>query len=166
LSQERFKELVRTHGPLVMNVALRVLGNATSAQDVHQEVFLAIWKRWDRLDVQTIHWSSYLYRTTVRKTIELARKDRKSSAEPLTSEPPGANHSVDGNLRVVELQEKLTQRMAQLPQRQAEIFVLSRLEGLSHQEIAEILNISPASSRVHLHRAMKRLADELKEFLY
>ena len=164
MSKERFKQLVNTHGRLVMNVALRVLGDSTSAQDVHQEVFLAIWRRWDRLDAQTISWSSYLYRTTVRKAIELARRDRKFSAEPLTCEPTGSNVSADGNLRVAELQAKLTQRIAKLPQRQAEIFILSRLEGLSHQEISEILNISPESARVYLHRAMKRLADELQEF--
>ena len=166
LSKERFKQLVQTHGRLVLNVALRVLGDATLAQDVHQEVFLAIWRRWERFDAGTINWSSYLYRTTVRKAIELARRDRKSSAQPLTCEPPGSNLSADGNLRVTELQAKLTQRIAKLPGRQAEIFVLSRLQGLSHLEISEVLNISSESVRVHLHRAMKRLAYELREFLY
>jgi len=45
------------------------------------------------------------------------------------------------------------------------VFVLSRIEGLGAGQIAEILGCSPGSVRVHLHRAMRRLARELGDYL-
>jgi RNA polymerase sigma-70 factor (ECF subfamily) len=71
----------------------------------------------------------------------------------------------DESLRVAELQQKLAGCLARLPKRQAEVFVLSRMEGLKAEEIAELLGCSHQTVRVHLHRAMKRLARELGDYL-
>ena len=54
---------------------MRILGNSEKAQDVHQEVFLAIWKRWHKYNGQT-NWNAYLYRAAVRKAIEFAKQSR------------------------------------------------------------------------------------------
>jgi RNA polymerase sigma-70 factor (ECF subfamily) len=70
LSDKRFEELVDAHGPHVLNVALRITGDAQAAQDVYQEVFLAIWQRWHTFN-GTVRWGAYLYRVTVRKALEL-----------------------------------------------------------------------------------------------
>jgi RNA polymerase sigma factor (sigma-70 family) len=59
----------------------------------------------------------------------------------------------------------LTQSLARLPKRQADVFVLSRIEGLDHSAIAEILCCSVNSVRVTLHRAVKQLAREMSEYL-
>ncbi len=52
---------------------LRVLRDANLAHDVHQEVFLAVWRRWDRYN-GNVNWPAYLYRATVRKALEIARR--------------------------------------------------------------------------------------------
>jgi RNA polymerase sigma-70 factor (ECF subfamily) len=67
-----------------------------------------------------------------------------------------------------ELLERVREGMAALPDKQAEVFWLSGLEGLSHQQIAEQMEIAPGEVRVLLHRARARLAvllnlDELHE---
>jgi len=59
----------------------------------------------------------------------------------------------------------LARYLARLPKRQADVFVLSRIEGLRHNEIAEILGCSQKTVRVHLHRAVKQLARELGDYL-
>ena len=64
-----------------------------------------------------------------------------------------------------ELQKKLAGSLAGLPKRQADAFVLSRIEGLDGRQIAEILGCSPETVRVHLHRALKRLSRELGDYL-
>ena len=56
----------------------------------------------------------------------------------------------------------LARCLARLPARQADVFVLARLEGLNHKEIAQLLGCSEKTARVHLHRALRRLARELK----
>jgi RNA polymerase sigma-70 factor (ECF subfamily) len=68
-------------------------------------------------------------------------------------------------LQADELQQKLAAALARLPQRQADAFVLARIEGLEAAEIAGILGCSEATVRVHLHRAVLRLARELHDYL-
>jgi RNA polymerase sigma-70 factor (ECF subfamily) len=164
LSNERFEELVNEYSRQVLNVALRILRNADLANDVHQEVFLAIWRRWHKYNGQT-NWQAYLYRTTVRKAMEFVNRSRANSLPGQQREEPAAPDRPDGPARAAELQSKLTQRLAELPKRQADVFVLSRIEGLQHERIAEVLGCSQNTVRVHLHRALKRLARELSEFL-
>lgn len=161
---ESFKELINDYSSVVLNTATRILGDSQKAQDVHQEVFLAIWRRWHKFNGKT-NWGAYLYRTTVRKAIELARQSR---TEPVLEQQPEyttAREKPDEPLRTAELQQKLIGCLGRLPKRQADVFVLSRIEGLKHDRIAEILGCSQETVRVHLHRAMKRLAAELSGYL-
>ncbi|MHC4204716.1 MAG: RNA polymerase sigma factor [Planctomycetota bacterium] len=159
-----FRALVNDYGAQVLSTAMRILGNNEKAQDVHQEVFLAIWKRWHKYNGR-INWSAYLYRAAVRKAIEFAKQSkaeqsllqqRKSGTRPDNPEDP---------LRTAELQQMLAGHLARLPKRQADVFVLSRIEGLKHGKIAEILGCSENTVRVHLHRAVKQLARELGDYL-
>ena len=159
-----FKTIVDEHGQQVLNLALRILSDPETAQDVHQEVFLAVWRRWHTFNGQT-NWKAYLYRATVRKAIELAKRSRKMPLADASARDPAFSERPDARVRTAELQEKLAGCLAELPQRQADVFVLSRIEGLSHHEIAEILGCSQKTVRVHLYRAMKRLARSLAEYL-
>lgn len=160
---ENFETIVNKYGRQVLNTAIRILGDRQKALDVHQEVFLAIWQRWNNFNGHT-KWSSYLYRTTVRKAIELAKKSRK---EIPTENLPEKN-SVDipeNRLKENELKEMIRKGLLKIPQRQADVFVLAKLEGLKTKEIAEILQCAEQTVRVHLHRAVKHLAEELKGYL-
>jgi RNA polymerase sigma-70 factor (ECF subfamily) len=158
-----FKALVDKYSAAVMNTAIRISRDSQKAQDVHQEVFLEILRRWHKYNGQT-NWGAYLYRTTVRKAIEMAKQSRM---EPLVEqhEDPSPREGPDGPLRTAELQQKLTVYLARLPKRQADVFVLARIEGLSYARIAELLDCSQETVRVHLHRALKRLARELSHYL-
>ena len=161
--KQDFKALINDYSAQVLNTAVRILGDTHKAQDVHQEVFLGIWRRWHKYDGQ-INWKAYLYRATVRKAIHLAKKSR---AEQLFDQQPEytSKEGPDGSLRAAELQQKLAGCLARLPKRQAEVFVLSRMERLKAEQIAELLGCSQETVRVHLHRAMKRLARELGDYL-
>lgn len=164
MSNAAFEELVNQYSRQVLNLGLRILGNAEQANDVHQEVFLAIWQRWHKYNGQ-VNWGAYLYRVTVRKAMECARYNRPHPVFDQRTEEHVANELPDTALRAEELQQKLAACLAKLPERQAEVFVLSRIEGLKHEAIAEILGCSQATTRVQLHRAMKRLAREMGSYL-
>lgn len=157
MPKESFKELINNYSSAVLNTATRILGDSQKAQDVHQEVFLAIWRRWHKFNGRT-NWGAYLYRTTVRKAIEFARQSRTELLWEQQVEDTATRQKPDEPLRAAELQKKLTDCLGRLPKRQAEVFVLSRIEGLKHNRIAEILGCSQQTVRVHLHRAMN-LAD-------
>jgi RNA polymerase sigma factor (sigma-70 family) len=167
VSDQSFDNLVNEHGGQVLRTATRVLRDVNLAHDVHQEVFLAIWRRWHRYNGQ-VNWPAYLYRATVRKALELARR------RVVCSVPAGAlketRHDVttngpEGALAADELQQRLAAALARLPQREADAFILSRLERLETAEVARIMGCAEPTVRVHLHRAVAKLAGELHVYL-
>ena len=160
---EDFESIVNNYGKQVLNTAIRILGDRQKALDVHQEVFLAIWQRWNSFNGQT-KWSSYLYRTTGRKAIEMAKKSRKEIPTENLPEKDSADLP-ENRLKETELREMIRKGLLKIPERQADVFVLAKIEGLKTEEIAEILQCSVQTVRVHLHRAIKQLAEELKSYL-
>ena len=162
---EEFNKFVSDYSQKVLRTAYGVLGDHQSAMDVHQEVFLAIWKRWKRFD-ETTNWDGYLYRTTVRKSLELARKIRKEkSLNPETEKTIPSVSNPESSARAGELVAILRQYMQKLPAQQAQAFVLSRVEGLEYPQIAAAMGCSEGTARVHLHRALKFLAHEMRDVL-
>jgi len=159
-----FKALVDNHSAAVMNTAIRVLRDTQKAQDVHQEVFLAILRRWHKFNSDT-NWGAYLYRVTVRKAIEFAKQLKMDPPAEQQWDCPTTRERPDERLRTIELQQKLSTCLAGLPKHQADGFVLSRIEGLRYEKIAKVLGCSQGTARVHLHRALKRLARELSDYL-
>ncbi len=159
-----FNKLLNDYSDVVLRTASRILGDTQQAQDVHQEVFLEIWRRWHQYNGQT-NWNAYLYRTTVRTAIRFAKKARDEQFIRQQPEDVTNTDAPDESLRIAELQQKLAGCLAKLPKRQAEVFVLSRMEGLRTEKIAGILGCSKKTVRVHLHRAVKRLARELGDYL-
>jgi len=71
----------------------------------------------------------------------------------------------DGALVADELQQRLAAALGRLPRREADAFVLLRLERLETAEVAGIMGCAESTVRVHLHRAVAKLARELHEYL-
>ena len=163
MPDEGFTKLVDDHSRLVLSAAYRVLGNRTAAEDVHQDVFTAIWQRWGSYNGD-VSWAAYLYRCSVRKAIDYAKTSRAVRSIDTMSEPSTVNNA-DSRAITTEMQDKLADCISRLPQRQAEVFVMCRTDGKSYLEIAEVLECSPQTVRVHMHRALTQLAKDFKEYL-
>ena len=164
LSQVSFETLVQQYGRLVLNTALRVLGDVNLANDVHQEVFLAVWRRWASYNGQ-VNWTAYLYRSTVRKALEAVERRPRTQSGDGIPEPCSEREGPGQALAAEELREGLAAALARLPQRQADVFVLTRLEELDTAQVAGLLGCSQDTVRVHLYRAIKRLSWELRGYL-
>jgi len=164
VAKRDFRALVDDYSAQVLNVAMRILGDIHKAQDVHQEVFLAVWQRWHTYDGRT-NWGAYLYRATVRKAIRAAKQSTNKTLVGQQAARNSNENDPDESLRIAELQQKLAGCLAKLPKRQADAFVLSRMEGVKTVKVAEILGCSQQTVRVHLHRAVRRLARELGDYL-
>ena len=160
---EEFERIIDKHSQRVLSIARNVLGDYQRAQDAHQEVFLSIWKRWYKYNGQT-NWPAYLYRATVRKAMEIAKNRKHRSLDTTDNRSFAKNQSPDDSLKTEELRQKLTELIAALPKRQADAFILAKIEGIQSREIARRLGCSVETVRVHLHRATKRLADKLAKY--
>jgi RNA polymerase sigma factor (sigma-70 family) len=167
VSDQSFENLVNEHGGQVLRTATRVLRDANLAHDVHQEVFLAVWRRWHKYNGQ-VNWPAYLYRATVRKALELARHRIVCSVPvgALEETPHGVTTNGPGDALVAdELQQQLAVALTRLPRREADAFILLRLERLETAEVARIMGCAEPTARVYLHRAVARLARELHGYL-
>ncbi|MHC4745336.1 MAG: RNA polymerase sigma factor [Planctomycetota bacterium] len=112
-----------------------------------------------------VNWPAYLYRTTVRTALEFVRQTTAQQQIEQAPKPTAGNPKPDWRLRAEELQQKLIGCLSKLPKRQADVFVLSRIEGLGYDKVAELVGCSKETARVHLHRALKRLTREFREYL-
>ena len=128
-----FEKLVNDYSRQVLNTAIRILGDRQKALDVNQQVFLEIWRRWHTYNSQT-NWSAYLYRTTVREAIAFAKKAREESQLHLKPEYADKKQNPTERLETEELHQKITACLDKLPSRQAEVFMLSRIEGLKAEQ--------------------------------
>lgn len=150
-----FSDLYQAHSDLVYKAALRVTGNTADAEDVLQTVFLRILHNQERLD-PTRSPESYLRRSATNAAIDVIR--RRTTRSELTIE---AGHQHAGPAAEPLLKERLRRAIAQLPPRDAELFSLRFLEGLSNGELAELFGMEKATVAVRLHRIRQTLQEEI-----
>lgn len=158
---EAFGDLVRTHQDLVFGVALRVMGNGSSAEDVAQEAFVRAYralKRYPRKRVEEIRARPWLAQITVN----LARNHIR--ARRLHAELDGIAEQVpskeDGPVRLAERrddQRMWARLLAGLPDRYRLAVALRHVDGLSYEELAETLDRPIGSVKSDVHRGVALL---------
>lgn len=148
----------RYHGELCA-VAERMVGSRMAAEDVVQEVFLAVWAARERWQV-TVSVHAYLRRATrnmaLRHTSRASAKGHDSlpTHEPTLVDPLAAP---DEQADAATLADELARVTDSLPPRAREVYDLSRTEGLTTRQIAEKLQISPKTVELHITRALSAL---------
>ena len=151
-----FDELVRRTYSETYTLALRLLGNPEDARDVTQETYLRAFRSLPnfRGDAQ---FSTWLYRITANcASSHLGRRARHRHEEltDLTRDPEARSEA--GALRA-----ELVQALRRLPPKLRAVIVLRDIYDLPHAEIAEELAITESAAKVRLHRARRRLREEL-----
>ena len=158
-----FGELVRHHYGPVVNVAYRICGERTLAEDMAQETFLRAWTNLNSFRL-TGSMKNWLYRIAVNVTLDTLR--RKSDA-PMDDEvvqmiqDPMPNP--ENSLIQKERSENLQDMLRALPLATRNVLVLREYGELSYHEIAAILDIPIGTVMSRLNYARTRLRDLLKE---
>ncbi len=153
-------DLYSTYHATVFAAAYRVTGNASDAEDVLHTVFLRLLKRDPSELIE--HPEGYLRRAAVNAALDVVRARREGAdvvLERLPSTCRGALESLGND----DLKRQLRAALATLPERAAEIFVLRHFEGHGNLEIARMLGMTQVGVAVTLHRARKKLQDELRK---
>lgn len=163
-----FKALFDAHSNHVYSVCFRMLGNPGDAEEISQDVFLTLWQKANSVRGEA-KLSTWLHRVAVNKSINYRKRggvfsrikqimsidtEEISLAEQL---PAPDSERPDMKLESREAGEQLTDLMKELPERQREIYLLHKLEGLSHKEIAEEMDLSLSSVESLMHRAKQNL---------
>jgi RNA polymerase sigma-70 factor (ECF subfamily) len=153
-----WRTILAEHGPAVWRTVYRLLDHHADALDCYQDTFLAAWRYAERRPVAD--WAPFLTSLATRRAMDCLRKryrDRRRVA-PLDGRPePSSPDSPTEHASAGELMDRVREGMAGLSGKQAEVFWASCVEGLSHREISERMDIPPGEVRVLLHRARARL---------
>ncbi|MBC7187851.1 MAG: sigma-70 family RNA polymerase sigma factor [Calditrichaeota bacterium] len=166
--------IVRRYEQMVYNVALRLTGNADEAEGVMQETFLKVLEALPtfRGDAQLGTW---IYRIATNYALMQLRK-RKVATYSLeeynldeSRDLASFNRSLGDNPEALvlnsELREVMEKAIEALPPKYKTAFVLKDMEGLSLQQIAEMLNLNVATVKTHIHRARLFLRDRLADYV-
>lgn len=168
-----FRYVVDTWKDMVYNTALGIVQNESDAEDVAQDVFVQVFESIGSFKGAS-KFSTWLYRITVTKSLDhIRRKKRKKRfafVQSLFGENEEERHQpADFVHPGVQLDNKerssaLFKAIDQLPENQKVAFILHKLEGLSYQEIAAILQTSLSSVESLMHRAKGNLRKLLEDY--
>lgn len=155
-------ELFRRYYVDLCRVALRFVKNEQEAEDIVQELFVSIWEKRDtqRDDLGAV--GAYLRRAARNRSLNFLRDRRRIPVDdgevPVTI---ASGELADDSLNQDELRGRIHRAIDALPERCRLVFVMSKIEDMSHKEIAAALDISPKTVENQMTRAYRYLRDGL-----
>ncbi len=171
-----FDALIRRYRERLYGVVYNLTSNREDAADLTQDAFIKAFQSIHRFSGQSTFFT-WLYRIAVNSTITHLRKNRLRSffsLEAIDADEPVARDvlaaltdttGVDRDTYVRDLQEKLNAAMQKLSIKHRTVVTLFEIDGLSHQEIAEVMGCSVGTVRSRLHYAKQLLQAELQPYL-
>lgn len=160
-----FEELYRRHHRRVYSICLRMLQNASEAEDLTQDVFIQLYRKIGSFRGDSA-FTTWLHRMTVNQVLMHFRK-RTVKFEKTTEEGETPDQMVPGtaNPERMQIVDKiaLDNAISQLPEGYKNVFVLHDVEGFEHEEVARILGCSVGTSKSQLHKARLKLQKLLRK---
>ncbi|MGA4577614.1 RNA polymerase sigma factor [Limisphaera sp. VF-2] len=173
--REAFETLLQRHAPAVLNLVTRTLQDPVEAEDITQAVFVQVWKSAHRYE-PTAPFRTWLFTIARNLCLNELRRRARHPAEPL--EPPSAESEAPQRtlpdlhaappteaLLQAELEEKIEEAIAALPENQRTALLLCRQGDWSYEEIAQVLGCSISATKSLIFRARETLKRRLKPYL-
>jgi RNA polymerase sigma factor (sigma-70 family) len=148
------KMLYKSFYGFAMGICLRYAGNRDEAAEVLNQGFFKVFTNIERYDAQR-PFKAWLGKIMINVSIDFYRANLKMA---YTDDLEKAEHISDGDIADKNLNyDDLLAMVRQLPQAYRTVFNLFAIEGYSHEEIGEMLNISDGTSKSNLHKARQKL---------
>ena len=171
--REAFRALFEKHASAVARFAASFVGSAARADELAQDVFLQVYRTRDRYEPRA-KFSTWLYTIAhnlclneVRRHDYKTRVDLAAASDDDPPWDPGDPQASEGESYSAqrELEGRVADLVAELPEAQRTALVLSRVQELRYLEIGEILNCSEQAVKSLIFRATQRLKAGLKDYL-
>lgn len=168
--RQAFQQCYEACAPYVYSIIKHYVSDVSDRKDVMQEVFAQLFHSIGQYDARKASFKTWMSRITVNHTINFLKKNKKySHLVPITQDLEEVPEVESTNAVRLDGQV-LTQALQKMPTGYRTVFLLSYMEGYTHDEIAQILEITNKTSRSQLSRATKWLRthyqDQLKAFNY
>ena len=147
-----FRTLVDRHARYLTGIALSLTGNAADAEDIVQETFTAVLTSRFRGESAARTW---LVNILVRRAAMLRRSRKRERGTPLEAPEPSEGSAVtrtDAKMDLARMLERLSPD-------QRQVIVLRELQGLTYEQMAEVLDVPRGTVESRLHRARAALRD-------
>ncbi|MDJ0840555.1 MAG: RNA polymerase sigma factor [Acidobacteriota bacterium] len=152
-----FEALYREYAPAMMRTARRMLHSREDAEDALQQAFLKLHRSLGNFRFNA-KFSTFAYRIMMNVCLDMIDKSKRQVEQTAMEAGPEPRVAPRGLLRL-----KLEQAVGELPERMRGVFVLFAVEGLSQQEIADIMDISVGTVKAQIFQAKARLRGVLGE---
>jgi RNA polymerase sigma-70 factor (ECF subfamily) len=171
-----FEELVDKYKQPVMNLVYRTLRDATEAEDLAQNVFVQVYKSAHRYK-STAKFSTWLFTIARNLCLNEIRRRSRHPAESLDVPHPDQedqpmrqfadkkDFGPTESLLQRELERKVDEALAELPENQRTALLLCRQEELSYEEIAGVIGCSLSATKSLIHRGRETLKQKLKPYV-
>ena len=173
--RDAFAALMVRYGSSVLSMTWRIVGDRALAEDAAQETFLAAFRALPRFRAES-RFSTWVYRIAVNKCRDLlrARASRRETPEAMEGDadetlPGPAGRSMQYRTPEELLLDRqrakhISEAIDQLPSIYREAFVLRHVEGLSYEEMGEVLGVDGGTLRMRVYKARQELSRELAAF--
>lgn len=164
-----FDEFMQRYKHPVLNFVYRMLGDASDAEDVAQEVFVRAYQRLGAFEIRSAETkvSTWLFALARNAAIDRLRWSKRHPTDSLESAPEislSTTTDAAGEASAHEIGQHIADAMAALPEDQRTALVLAEYQGLAYAEIAQVMKCSEKSIESRLYRAKQTLRKRL-EFL-
>ncbi len=174
-SEIAFRALVKRYRSRIMNLVSRFINDRDRAEEISQEVFLRVFRNRERYR-KSGKFSTWIFTIAVNLTKnEIRSRVRHKgtfSLDALEEETggqglpfPDTSPLPDEDLSRTEIREKVSEALRKLPPRYREAVVLRDVEGMSYEEVGQILGIPGGTVRSRINRARLMLKERLRPFL-
>lgn len=164
-SEYAFQLLYDRHRNRIYRLAVRYLKSPLLAQEVVQDVFLKLW--FERKKIQSNKpleaWLFTIAKNTLINRFKKITHDWNALHNYTHDIQDPIENGADSRVLNMELQGILHSAINQLPPQQKEVFHLTKEEGLSYQEVASQLHISPLTVKTHMSRALENMRTYLQQ---
>lgn len=159
-----FEEIYYRYWQTLLDAAYQRLKSREAAEEIVQEVFIDLYLRRNEVEFKS-NLEAWLKTALKYKVYNIYRSQQihLRHLEGIMRETHIAPVPPDEALALKEIRERIKMAAAKLPEKCREVFLLSRTEHLSQQEIAARLNISVSTVKKHITKAVRILKSEFKE---
>ena len=150
-----FSQLYEAHARHVHRFVVFLSGNPAMADDIVSETFIRVWHARTRLDLATVR----AYLLTIARNLFLEELRRTGRLTPIAQDAADAGPDPERRAAAERELQTVLAALQRLPEVDRSAVLLRAEEGLSYDDIAAALGISPAAARVKVHRARLKLAE-------
>ena len=162
-SEVALAEVYRRHGGAVFGLAKRVMGSATEAEDVTQEVFLRLWNQPDRFDPARGSLRSFLLAQSHGRAVDAIRSSSSRRRREARDAFDTAQSSYDLQHEVWDLAvaDQVSTAMGSLPDEERRVIELAYFDGRTYREVARMLGQPEGTVKSRIRNGMRRMRTAL-----